>query len=79
MERDVGVVLTPVTASPGHHGWTLGRLAIFPAGCDLTAAEAVATVTMDDLTSLATAGLPRREAGDRLVLYDLIRASRNGD
>jgi predicted ATPase/transcriptional regulator with XRE-family HTH domain len=52
---------------------TLDRLAVFPAGCDLTAAGAVAAATLDDLTSLATAGLLRKEVGDRFALHDLIR------
>jgi predicted ATPase/transcriptional regulator with XRE-family HTH domain len=51
----------------------LDRLAIFPAGCDRAAAEAVAGATTDDLTSLITAGLLRHEADDRFVLHDLVR------
>ncbi|MBV9602043.1 MAG: XRE family transcriptional regulator [Chloroflexi bacterium] len=51
----------------------LARLAIFPAGCDHAAAEAVAEATLEDLDALIAAGLIRREANGRLVLHDLVR------
>jgi predicted ATPase/transcriptional regulator with XRE-family HTH domain len=72
--RGLHVTLEGAWASlPDNQRQALDRLAIFPAGCDRAAAEAIAGATIDDLTSLITAGLLRREADGRFVLHDLVR------
>jgi len=72
--RDLQAALEGTWASlPESQRRTLDRLAIFPAGCDRAAAEAVAVATVEDLAALIAAGILRKEADDRLVLHDLIR------
>lgn len=58
---------------PDSQQQVLNRMAVFPAGCDCAAAEAVTGATFDDLAALITAGLLCHETGDRLVMHDLVR------